>query len=119
MCFWKIASAAAPATNLLKVSTGYVSTGKYAYVLAKNGEGACFKQWTGDASVLEGRVVLVLDEAVATARAMFNLDDDVTAIETVKAQNVENGQYFNLAGQRVAQPTKGLYIVNGKKVIIK
>ena len=26
---------------------------------------------------------------------------------------------YNLAGQRVAQPTKGLYIVNGKKVVIK
>ncbi len=26
---------------------------------------------------------------------------------------------FNLSGQRIAQPTKGLYIVNGKKVIIK
>ena len=115
-----IASATAPETNLLKVSTGYVSTGKYAYVLAKNGEGACFKQWTGDASLLEGRVVLILDEAVATARAMFDLDEnDVTAIEAVKTKNVENGQFFNLAGQRVAQPTKGLYIVNGKKVVIK
>ena len=114
-----IASASAPATNLLSVSSGTIPDGKYAYVLAKNGEGACFKQWTGAMSSLNGRVMLVLDEAVATARAMFNLDDDVTAIETVKAQNVENGQYFNLAGQRVAQPTKGLYIVNGKKVIIK
>lgn len=27
--------------------------------------------------------------------------------------------YYNIAGQRVANPTKGLYIVNGKKVIIK
>ena len=27
--------------------------------------------------------------------------------------------YYNMAGQRVANPTKGLYIVNGKKVIIK
>ena len=26
---------------------------------------------------------------------------------------------YNLSGQRVANPTKGLYIVNGKKVIIK
>ena len=51
---------------------------------------------------------------------MFDLDEnDVTAIEAVKTKNVENGQFFNLAGQRVAQPTKGLYIVNGKKVIIK
>ena len=27
--------------------------------------------------------------------------------------------YYNLQGVRVAQPTKGLYIVNGKKVMIK
>ena len=27
------------------------------------------------------------------------------------------GSVYNLAGQRVAQPTKGLYIVNGKKVV--
>jgi hypothetical protein len=44
--------------------------------------------------------------------------DDVTAIETVKAEKANN-EYYNLAGQRVANPTKGLYIVNGKKVIIK
>ena len=30
-----------------------------------------------------------------------------------------DGEFYNLAGQRVAQPTKGLYIVNGKKVVIK
>ena len=27
--------------------------------------------------------------------------------------------YYNLKGQRVANPTKGLYIINGKKVVIK
>ena len=114
------AAPAAPSKNLLEVSDGSdLSSGEYAYVLAKKDAGACFKQWTGAMSSLNGRVMLVLDEAVASARAMFNLDDDVTAIEAVKAKNVENGQYFNLAGQRVAQPTKGLYIVNGKKVIIK
>ncbi len=30
-----------------------------------------------------------------------------------------DGVFYNIAGQRVAQPTKGLYIVNGKKVVIK
>ena len=44
--------------------------------------------------------------------------------ETTGIQSVDSGQltvdsYFNLAGQRVVQPTKGLYIVNGKKVVIK
>ena len=46
-------------------------------------------------------------------------EGDVTAIEAVKTQNVAKGEYFNLAGQRVAQPTKGLYIVNGRKAIVK
>ena len=46
-------------------------------------------------------------------------DNDVTAIESVTKTQKADGQYFNLAGQRVAQPTKGLYIVNGKKVIMK
>lgn len=45
---------------------------------------------------------------------------DATAISTVKAEKaVAAGEYFNLAGQRVQQPAKGLYIVNGKKVIVK
>jgi hypothetical protein len=30
-----------------------------------------------------------------------------------------NSDVYNLAGQRVAQPRKGLYIVNGKKVLVK
>ena len=43
-----------------------------------------------------------------------------TAISAVKAQkSAAEGEYFNLAGQRVAQPQKGLYIANGKKVMMK
>lgn len=116
-----IASAAAPATNLLSVSDGSaLGSGKYAYVLAKNGDGACFKQWTGEMDVLNGRVILVLDEAIAAARELFDLGNETTGIAEVRGmkENVR-GEYFNLAGQRVARPTKGLYIVNGKKVIIK
>lgn len=45
---------------------------------------------------------------------------DVTGIADVRAKMEDfKGEFFNLSGQRVAQPTKGLYIVNGKKVIIK
>ena len=45
--------------------------------------------------------------------------DSVLAIETVSFNNKGNNQYYNLSGQRVAKPVKGLYIVNGKKVVIK
>lgn len=41
-----------------------------------------------------------------------------TAIEDVNAA-VEAGKVYNLQGVEVAQPVKGLYIQNGKKVIMK
>ena len=62
----------------------------------------------------------VADSYVPTeARAFFWFEDETTGIEAAKASQKMNGEFFNLAGQRVAQPAKGLYIVNGKKVIIK
>ena len=44
---------------------------------------------------------------------------EVTGIENVKNATVEDGAWYTVSGQRVAQPTKGLYIHNGKKVVIK
>jgi hypothetical protein len=42
-----------------------------------------------------------------------------TGINTVKANAFENGTIYNLRGQKVTNPTKGLYIINGKKVMVK
>ena len=114
-----VASATAPATNLLSVCDGTIEDDKYAYVLAKYGTGACFKQWTGAASALNGRVVLLLDEQVAS-RSSFDLDGSAAGISLTENGSVNNdNSFYNLSGQRVAQPTKGLYIVNGKKVLMK
>lgn len=55
--------------------------------------------------------------ANAGARLSFNFDD-ATGIEAVKKGDVTTTVY-NLNGQSVAAPQKGLYIVNGKKVIVK
>lgn len=54
------------------------------------------------------------------ARLSFVFENEANGIALVKneKQNVE-GATYNLNGQRVIQPIKGLYIVNGKKVIIK
>lgn len=55
---------------------------------------------------------------VSTSRVVFLSFDEATGIKTVNnAQKVDG--FFNLKGQRVSAPTKGLYIVNGKKVVIK
>ncbi len=75
------------------------------------------------AAKLEGfdRLMIQCDKNGGVA---FNFTDiilvkkDGTAISAVKAQKAAAAdEYFNLAGQRIAQPTKGLYIVNGKKII--
>ena len=57
----------------------------------------------------------------ASARSFFLLDgNDATSIGSVKSEEIKvKSEVYNLKGQRVSQPTKGLYIVNGKKVVIK
>ena len=45
---------------------------------------------------------------------------DATDIKMVQGEGLKvNGEYYNLNGQRVQHPKKGLYIVNGKKAVTK
>ncbi len=65
------------------------------------------------------KAFLVLESAAAARGFTFVLDDgETTGISDVRS-NMSDGEYYDLQGRRVAQPTKGLYIVNGKKVAIK
>ena len=48
----------------------------------------------------------------------FDGNSESTGIESVAAE-AQTFEVYNLQGVRVAQPTKGLYIVNGKKAIFK
>ncbi len=51
---------------------------------------------------------------------LYKIDKTPTAIQSVKAtSSALDGTYYNLSGQRVERPTKGLYIINGRKVIVK
>ena len=45
--------------------------------------------------------------------------DDVTAIQEVKTETKQDDAYYTLQGVKVAHPTKGIYIHNGKKMILK
>ncbi|MBR1548597.1 MAG: hypothetical protein IJ637_07730 [Prevotella sp.] len=46
-------------------------------------------------------------------------DSETTGVKKISESSMGNLPVYNLAGQRVSQPQKGLYIVNGKKVVIK
>lgn len=48
----------------------------------------------------------------------LSFDDDATAIQSVEAEQ-NNGVLYNLNGVRVDNAVKGVYIQNGRKVVIK
>ena len=52
------------------------------------------------------------------AAEFIGFDGEVTAIESLTADKANN-EIFDLQGRRVAKAAKGVYIVNGKKVVLK
>ena len=60
----------------------------------------------------------VLTSGSAPEMGMW-IDDETTGIANVNRETITNNQYYTLDGRRVAEPTKGIYIINGKKVILK
>ena len=57
---------------------------------------------------------------VQTAREFIgiNFDGDATGIESIRLNGADDAIY-DLQGRKVMNPAKGLYIVNGKKVVVK
>ena len=57
----------------------------------------------------------------AGAKYFGEFEDDTDGIVklVIPADNISDGEYYTLQGVKVAHPTKGVYIHNGKKVVIK
>ncbi|MBQ3631097.1 MAG: hypothetical protein II949_07640 [Prevotella sp.] len=99
------------ATTLANGALAAKENGTY-YVLSGN----TFKTFTGTAFTANKAYF----EAPATARPFtIVFGGETTGINTVLTNGADSNETFNLAGQRVAAPQKGLYIVGGKKVIVK
>ena len=87
--------------------------------------GTAFYKLASDMTGTKYRCYLDLENvpASSSSRATVSMSifgDEATGIQNLTpALSEGEGVVYNLRGQRVAQPTKGLYIVNGKKVVIK
>ena len=113
----------APATNYLHIVAAgeTINAGSNVYVLAKKLEGIGFYPWTGTA-LARGKVYMQLPGGAKMGEFYgFGEEEsnETDGISNVSTRSNKQGEFYNLAGQRVSNPTKGLYIVNGKKVIIK
>ena len=60
-----------------------------------------------------------LKAKTAGAKVRMIIDDEATGIEGIAADAVQNGKVYDLSGRLVKNPTKGLYIMNGKKYFVK
>ena len=103
--------------NELKVSDGTVAAdGSTIYVLANGTSGVGF-YLLKSGYVHAGKAYLQLP-ASASVRQFIGFGDAATSIDNLTpALSNGEGVYYDLQGRRVAQPTKGLYVVNGKKVV--
>ena len=115
-----IDAAEEPEGNLLAVSTESDGDGNDVYVLANKSHGVGFYRWDGGL-IGSGRVILPAAAVAGESREFFGFDEGgTTSLNEVRGLKAEvRGEFYNLNGQRVAQPTKGLYIVNGRKVVVK
>lgn len=124
--------AQAPTTNLLKGATEdgkfTAETNYYYYKLAYDdfnnktdlgfywgaAEGGAFK-------MKAGKAYLAVKQDVAQGAQKFNLEGNATGIEAVEQANEANRVVYTLDGRRVMNEklAKGLYIINGKKVLVK
>ena len=49
----------------------------------------------------------------------ISFEGEITGVEDIVTENYDKAVYYDLSGRRVENPTRGIYIVNGRKVIIK
>ena len=93
------------------------------YVLNNGSKGVGFYKLADGKKLSYGKAYLSYDSSSAPELDYleFNYGNgNTTGVNEVRGQKEESrSQYYDLQGRRVAQPAKGLYIVNGKKVVIK
>lgn len=67
-----------------------------------------------------GKAYLTLTDAQAVQKLAFSFGQGTTGIDAIEAGAAgKTATWYDLSGRRVDNPTKGVYIVNGKKVIVK
>lgn len=101
-------------TNLLKANIADRTPGEAEYYTLA--AGPKFSKSTGGV-LAAGKAYLVIPGGSARTMTM-KFSGEATGISELKSV-AEEGALYNLSGARVSKPTKGLYIQNGKKLIVK
>ena len=110
-----VASGAAVEGNLLKAA---VAATEVADDKAYGLKGGKFHKLNAG-TIPAGKAYLLADDITSAPELTINFGG-TTGIADVRSKKADvRSEIYNLNGQRVAQPAKGLYIQNGRKVILK
>ncbi len=80
--------------------------------------GKQFLKAIGAGQLADHRWMLVVTEEIVRARNIV-FGETTNKITATNIKNATKGDVFDLQGRKVKAPKKGLYIVNGKKAVIK
>ena len=91
------------------------------FILASGKHGIGFYTLSESGILAAGKAYLHLPTSDVSSSRPLTLvyENEPSGIEGISEMEEADRQYFDLQGRRIAQPTKGLYVVNGKKIIIK
>ena len=111
----RVIESADPLTNNeLKLATQDLQGNGNIYVLNKVDDKVGFYKLNGTLSA--GKAYLEISGSGAPMLAITG-NEGTTGIVNVNRETITNNQYYTLDGRRVENPSNGIYIVNGKKVI--
>ena len=106
--------------NDLKGASTAISTPDNTYMLVKGGNGVGFYHWTGE-MIPDHRAYLVLTSS-SSSRSFFGIGDGENGTTSIDGVTVDGdeAQLYDLTGRIVnGQPRPGIYVRNGKKLMIK
>lgn len=109
--------AGATLDNDLKAATAdETSNGTTYFALTKIGDKVGFAKVAKDVVIPAGKAYLMVENG--SPAKFFGLDGEATGINSVKTAKAD-GAYYTLEGVKTTKPVKGLYIHNGKKIVVK
>lgn len=89
--------------------------GKTAYILASDTEFKYIDPDKSEHTLRKGKAYLELPAGALAAKPSTLFIGEATAINGIAVEKKADNAIYNLQGMRVKTPTKGLYIINGKK----
>ena len=103
------------------MSPQWLSGGDKNVIIIKNGNTFTYPKTDGEILCFRG-YFLLRQSGPKVNSFIFDLGDgETTSIQLVTTERPleEDGDFYDLQGRKVEKPAKGLYIKNGKKVIVK